>query len=252
MDIRYKGYTIIPNSERQPDGRWLPVADLESDSRGVMTPMPPIRAIPRETRTTRAEADAMAVKMAKVWIEEIERDGAEARVLTDASRPGAASEPPAASPRVVPEHRVQEARVKAPPRPRKAETLSWPRLYEAMGLDLDENVDRFAHLLAVHSFLDRLVTLAVSRTLGDIDTTLAATAALPLVSRVGLAVSLNVVSTAAAASILEVDRARNALVHSRPTRGKPVWDVGGAAASVAQETLRKGLEAAQGLMSALS
>lgn len=250
MDVPYKGYTIIPNSERQPDGRWLPVADLEANSRGVMTPMPPVRAMARETRATRAEADAMAVKMARAWIEGNQREGGAARVLTDASRPGAATEPPAAPPRVVP--RVEEPRVKAPQRPRKADTLSWPRLYEAIGLDSDENVDRFTRLLTVHSLLDRLVTLAVARKLGDIDTTLAATAALPLVSRVGLAVALNVVSAAAAASILEIDRARNGFVHSRPTRGKPAWDVGGAVDSVAQETLRKGLEAAQGLMSALN
>jgi hypothetical protein len=252
VDVPYKGYTIIPNSERQPDGRWLPVADLEANSRGVMTPLPPLRAMARETRATRVEADAMAVKMAKAWIEGIERDGGEARVLTDASRAGAATEPPAAPPRVVPEHRMLEVRVKAPPRPRKADTLSWPRLYEAIGLDSDETVDRFTRLLTVHSFLDRLVTLAVARKLGDIDTTLAATAALPLVSRVGLAVALNVVSAAAAASILEIDRARNGLVHSRPTRGKPAWDVGVFVDSVAQDTLRKGLEAAQGLMSALN
>jgi hypothetical protein len=42
MDIPYKGYTIIPNSERQPDGRWLPVAELEANSRGVVTPKPPL------------------------------------------------------------------------------------------------------------------------------------------------------------------------------------------------------------------
>ena len=251
MDIPYKGYTIIPNSERQPDGRWLPVADLEASSLGVMTPMPPLRAMPRETRATRAEADAMAAKMAKAWIEGVEREGGEARVLTDASRPGAPTETPVATPRVLPEPRVQDARVKAPPRPRKVDTLSWPRLYETIGLDSDESVERFTRLLAVHSFLDRLVTLALARKLMDIETTLATTASLPIVSRVALAVTLNVISPAAAESILEIDRARNGLVHSKPTRGKPAWDVGGVVESVAQETLRKGLEAAQGLMSAL-
>lgn len=243
MDIPYKGHTIIPNSERQPDGRWLPVADLEANSRGVMTPMPPLRAMARETRATRAEADTVAVKMAKAWIEGNEHEGGAAPVLADAS--------PVAPPRVVPEPRVQEARVKAPPRPRKADTLSWPRLYEAIGLDAVESVERFTRLLAVHSFLDRLVTLAVAKKLGDIETTLAATVALPLVSRVALAVALNVVSSAVAENILEIDRARNGLVNARPTRGKPAWDTGDAVDSIPQETLRKGLEAAQGLMSAL-
>jgi hypothetical protein len=41
MDIPYKGYTIVPNSERQPDGRWLPMAELEVSDRGVVTADPP-------------------------------------------------------------------------------------------------------------------------------------------------------------------------------------------------------------------
>src|SRR5260370_41709707 len=73
MDIPYKGYTIIPNSERQPDGRWLPVAELEANSRGVVTPKPPLRATPREIRATRADADAVAGQMAKGGGEERER-----------------------------------------------------------------------------------------------------------------------------------------------------------------------------------
>jgi hypothetical protein len=247
MDIPYKGYTIIPNSERQPDGRWLPVADLEASSRGVVTQRPPLRATPREIRATRADADAVAVKMAKAWIEASERESA--------SRPGAPIEHSVASPRIPPEHRVQEARVKAPPRARKVDTLSWPHLHEAIGLDSDEKVDRFTRLLAVHSLLDRLVTLVLARKLADSDTVLDATASLPIVSRVALALTLSVVSPAAAESILEIDRARNGLVHSKPTRGKPAWDVGGAVESVPQDvydkSLRKGLEAAQSLMSAL-
>ncbi len=239
MDIPYKGYTIIPNSERQPDGRWLPVADLEASSRGVMTPRPPLRAMPQEIRATRADADAVAVKMAKAWIEGSEREGDEARVRTGASRSGA----------------PQDARVKAPPRARRVDTLSWPRLHEAIGLDSDEKVDRFTRLLAVHSLLDRLVTLVLARKLADVETILDATASLPIVSRVALALALNVVSPAAAESILEIDRARNGLVYSKPTPGKPAWDVSDAVESVPQDvhdkSLRKGLEAAQGLMAAL-
>jgi hypothetical protein len=264
MDIPYKGYTIIPNSERQPDGRWLPVADLEADSRGVMTPRPALRAMPQEIRATRADADAVAVKMAKAWIEGSEREGDEARVRTGASRPGAPIENPVAAPRVPPEPRVPEARVKILPRVRKVDTLSWPRLYEVIGLDSDEKVDRFTRLLALHALLDRLVTLVLARKLAaggeskrdaDGDTILEATAALPIASRVALALTLNAVSPGAAESILEIDRARNGLVHAKPTRGKPAWDVGGAVDSVPQDvhdkSLRKGLEAAQGLMAAL-
>src|SRR5216684_8475849 len=220
MDIPYKGYTIIPNSERQPDGRWLPVAELEANSRGVVTPKPPLRATPREIRATRADADAVAVKMAKAWVEESERE---------------------ATPRIPSEQRVQDARVKAPPRARRieAEKLDWPGLHEG---------DRFTRLLAVHSLLDRLVTLVLAAKLAGSESMFDVMAALPISSRVALAVTLNAVPPAAAESILEIDRARNGLVHSKPTPGKPAWDVGGA---VESESLRKGLEAAQGLMTAL-
>jgi hypothetical protein len=221
MDIPYKGYTIIPNSERQPDGRWLPVAELEANSRGVVTPKPPLRATPREIRATRADADAVAVKMAKAWVEESERE---------------------ATPRIPSEQRVQDARVKAPPRARRieAEKLDWPGLHEG---------DRFTRLLAVHSLLDRLVTLVLAtRLAASRESIFDAMASLPISSRVALALTLNVVPPAAAEGILEIDRARNGLVHSKPTPGKPVWDVSGA---VESESLRKGLEAAQGLMTAL-
>jgi hypothetical protein len=60
-----------------------------------------------------------------------------------------------------------------------------------------------------------------------------------------------VLSPAAAESILEIDRARNGLAQSKPARGKPAWDIGAAVERVAPESLRKGLEAAQGLMAAL-
>jgi len=221
MDIPYKGYTIIPNSERQPDGRWLPVAELEANSRGVVTPKPPLRATPREIRATRADADAVAVKMAEAWVEESERE---------------------ATPRIPSEQRVQDARVKAPPRARRieAEKLDWPGLHEG---------DRFTRLLAVHSLLDRLVTLVLAtRLAASRESIFDAMASLPISSRVALALTLNVVPPAAAEGILEIDRARNGLVHSKPTPGKPVWDVSGA---VESESLRKGLEAAQGLMTAL-
>ena len=238
MDIPYKGYTIIPNSERQPDGRWLPVAELEASSRGVVTPKPPLRALPREIKATRADADALAVKMAKAWIEAIERQGDEPRVE---------------------EARLPEARVKAPPRARRVEaekpattdTLDWPRLHEIIG-------DRLTRLLAIHSLLDRLVTLALARKLagaGDVEPVLHATASLPLSSRVALAVTANAIPPATAESILEIDGARHRFVHAKPTRGRPAWDLGGAVESAPQDvhdrTLCKGLEAAQGLMAAL-
>ena len=249
MDIPYKGYTIVPNSERQPDGRWLPVADLQADDRGVLTPRPPLRAAPREIRATRADADAVALKMAKAWIEELEHDEASRAPIGVA----------AATPRISPEPRAQDARVKAAPRVKRieaekrpapaapAETLDWPGLHEA---------DRFTRLLAVHSLLDRLVTVALAARLAASGESIFDTmAALPFPSRVALASTLHVVSDAAAESILEIDRVRNRLVHSRSTPGAPAWDVGGAVESMPQDVLdralRRGFEAAQGLNATL-
>ena len=69
MEITYKGYTIHPNSERQLDGRWLPVAELEIFQGGSVTTKPPLRGKSHEARMTSAEADAAALQMAKTWID---------------------------------------------------------------------------------------------------------------------------------------------------------------------------------------
>ncbi|HTI56710.1 MAG TPA: hypothetical protein VMC04_20920 [Verrucomicrobiae bacterium] len=247
MDIPYKGYTIVPNSERQPDGRWLPVADLQADDRGVLTPRPPLRAEPREIRATRADADAVALKMAKAWIEEIERDGASRAPIEAASTPRISPEPSAQDARVKTAPRVKRIEVEKRAAPAPVETLSWPGLHEA---------DRFTRLLAVHSLLDRLVTVALATRLAASGESIFDTmAALPFPSRVALASTLHVVPDAAAESILEMDRVRNRLVHSKSAPGKPAWDVGGAVESVPQDVLdralRKGFEAAQGLIATL-
>jgi hypothetical protein len=240
MDIPYKGYTIVPNSERQPDGRWLPMADLQADDHGVLTPQPPLRATPRDIRATRADADVLAVKMAKAWIEELERGEASGRPTRSA----------VATPRIPPEPpTTPDARVKTAPRAKRieADTLGWPGLHAA---------DRFTRLLAVHSLLDRLVTLALAgRLAASAESTSDALAALPLSSRVALASTSSALPRGAAESILEIDRMRNRLVHSTPTPGKPTSDVSGAAESIPPDVydrcLRKGFEAAQSLMTAL-
>jgi hypothetical protein len=240
MDVPYKGYTIVPNSERQPDGRWLPVADLQADDHGVLTPQPPLRAAPRDIRATRADADVLAVKMAKAWIEEIERGEASGRPARSA----------VVTPRTSPEPRTApDARVKTAPRTKRveADTLGWPGLHAA---------DRFTRLLAVHSLLDRLVTLALAARLAASGESIAdALATLPLSSRVALASTSSAVPRAAAESILEIDRMRNRLVHSTPTPGKPTWDVSGAAESIPPDVydrcLRKGFETAQSLITML-
>jgi hypothetical protein len=69
METTYKGYTITSNSERQPDGLWLPVAELEMSDGGTAAVKPPLRAKAREARGTRALADEAAVQMAKAWID---------------------------------------------------------------------------------------------------------------------------------------------------------------------------------------
>lgn len=79
METTYKGYTITPNSERQADGRWLPVAELEIVQRGTVTTKPPLRAKALEARMTQAQADAAAVQMAKTWIDASELEAVPGR-----------------------------------------------------------------------------------------------------------------------------------------------------------------------------
>ena len=259
MDIPYKGYTIIPNSERQPDGRWLPVADLQADDRGVATPRPPLRAAAREVRATRAEADAVAVKMAQAWFETTEREGA-LGVPATRDEPAPPDSPPPRARAVEARKRPAPAPIPAPtaapapasvsaaaPAAAPADTLTWP------GLD---DADRFTRLLAVHSLLDRLVTLAVAARLAPGgESVFDDMASMPFATRVALAASLSVVPRAAAESILEIDRARNRLVHSKPIPGKPAWSIGAAVERVPQDahdrSLRKALEVAQGLVATL-
>ena len=201
MEIPYKGYTITPSSERQPDGRWLPVAQLESVQQGIVTANPPIRADSLETRAARADADAVAVKLAKAWIDENEGklppDPAPVEATPPAARPARPpiapeakppapptarpSAPPAARPSAPPatrpaalpaERRPAAARSEVPavrPRPtgdRKraapAERPEWADLCQAVGLDADDKVDRLARVLMTHALLDRLVTLVLA------------------------------------------------------------------------------------------
>jgi hypothetical protein len=282
MDITYRGYTIIPSSERQPDGRWLPVAELEVSYRGVVTPQPPLRATTREMRATRADADAAAVKMARAWIDASEREG----TTTPASTPTASDM--GSSPRVpigteVPSPRTrqetraqerQEARGDAAPRVKAAGDkrrstrfgeLNWADLYQTLGFDSGEKVDRLTRVLVVHFLLDRLVTLVLATKFAssrestkapDVGKALMDIASLPLPVRVDLASMLGVVAPRVAEGILEVHRVRNGLVHLEPTPGKPAWDVSAADEITAQEAcdqgLHRGIEAVQDLMSALS
>lgn len=286
MDIPYKGYTIVPNSERQPDGRWLPMAELEVSDRGVVTADPPLRATSREIRATRADADAAAVKMAKAWIDASERAGTTTRASTpttsDTDRPITVAPAPkvsisiagdVASPWMPQETRAQDARADAATRvkgaddrrrPSPVDKLDWAGVYQAVGLDADEKVDRLTRVLVVHSLLDRLVTLALATKLAssseskaapDIEATLRDIVPLPIPTRVDLASRLGVVAPGVAESIVEVNRVRNSLVHFKPPRGKPGWDMSDADELASQAAcdrcVRKGIEAVQNLMSAL-
>lgn len=283
MDISYRGYTIIPSSERQPDGRWLPVAELEVSYRGVVTSQPPLRATSREMRATRADADSAAVKLARAWIDASEREG----TTTQASTPTASDKDSSLtadpvpkvpirtdvpSPRMRQETRAQEARSDAAPRVRTAgdqrrstplDELNWADLYQAVGFDSDEKADRLTRVLVVHFLLDRLVTLVLATKFAstresteapDIGKTLMDIASLPIPVRVDLASMLGVVAQGVAEGILEVNRVRNGLVHFNPTPGKPTWDVSAADEIASQEacerSLHKGIKAVQDLMSA--
>lgn len=284
MDVPYKGYTITPNSERQPDGRWLPVAELEVSQRGVVTTQPPLRATSREMRANRADADAAAVQMAKAWIDANERDGATIGASTwtaedqdHSTTVGPRVEAPIATPAPAPpipqETRAQDRRADAPARPKVAgdkkrptppDKLSWTRLGQAVGVDSDEKMDRLARVLVVHSLLDRLVTLVLatklaagrdSREAPNIEQALGDIARLPIPTRLDLGSVLGVVAPGIAESIREVDRVRNRLVHFRPTRGKRAGDVSDVEEIASQDACdrctRKGIEAVQDLMSAL-
>lgn len=69
MTIQYKGYIIRPNSHELPDGKWLPVAELEMYHGGSTHVKPPVRAKPHEARMTKVQADQAAIEMAKQWID---------------------------------------------------------------------------------------------------------------------------------------------------------------------------------------
>jgi hypothetical protein len=281
MEIPYKGYTITPSSERQPDGRWLPVAELETVHRGIVTTRPPLRAASREVRASRADADAAAVRMAKVWIDANERapapaDPSPAPARNPARAGRAAPPPPADEVRPVPappEARAPGTRADAVPLSKGAgdekppvspQKLDWAELCQAVGLDSDEKVDRLTRLLVVHSLLDRLVTLVLATKIASsseseaapgIETAVADVAPLPMPARIDLGSALGVVAPAVAESVAEVDRVRSRLAHPKSARGRPPWDVGDieeiASQAACDRCVRKGIQAAHDLISSL-
>lgn len=264
MDVPYRGYTIIPNSERQPDGRWLPVAELELSERGVVTPKPPLRATALETRATRGDADVAAVKMAKAWIDATEREGSAAQPGLpppgdqDRGAPIARDLAPAPRPESA---RPEPARPAPPPTPPESD---WAALCRAVGLDSEDKVGRLSRLLVAQFLLDRLVTVSLAGKLAsssessagrDIGTILNDIVSLPIPARIDLASRLGVIAPGIAESVLDTDRVRNRLLHFKPPRGKPEWDVSApqeiASPEAGDQCVRRGIEAAQGLISAL-
>ncbi len=284
MDIPYKGYTITPNSERQPDGRWLPVAELAVSSHGLVTSKPPLRATPRELRATRAEADAAAVKTAKAWIDAGERErtmprpegtptikGKARSITMDPPRPlpiGSGVAPPRMSRKTPAQDALADAMAgvrgaDGSRRPSPFGEIDWASLYQAVGLDSDEQVELLARVLVVDSLLDRLVTVALATTLvsgsksneaPDISNTLRDIALMPIPTRANLAAILGVVAPAVAESIVEVNRLRNRLVPVKPTRGTAGWGMSDADEIASPDAcfkcLRKGVEAARQLIAA--
>ena len=284
MDVPYKGYTITPKSERQPDGRWLPVAELETSYRGVVTPQPPLRATPRETRAVRSDADTAAIKMAKAWIDANERKGTATREsapsVNDPERSTAVDlrskvpiESGTASPRRPKEIPAQDARpnvaslasvVSDKRNPAPPDKLNWAALYQAVGLDSDEKVERLTRVLVLHSLLDRLITAVLATTLAsrrdakkasNTGKALSDIAPLAIGTRVDLATIVGVAAPGVAESIMEVNRLRNTLVHFKSVPGTVGWNVSEAEEIAShdayEQCMRKGFEAVQALMSAL-
>jgi hypothetical protein len=262
MEIPYKGYTITPSSERQPDGRWLPVAQLETVRRGIVTPSPLVRATSQETRAARADADAMAVKMAKAWIDANEGKPVPVGARGEAGSPAAPldARTPAARPEAAPRAKTTGDRK----RPAPAEKLDWANLRQAVGLDSDEKVDRLTRVLVVHSLLDRLVTLVLATKIAssresaeapDVEKALADIAPLPMPTRIDLGSALGVLAPAVAESVAEVDQVRHKLAQHRPPRAKPPWDVGDIEELTSQAAcdrcVSKAIQAAHDLMSSL-
>src|SRR6266851_3909588 len=244
MEIPYKGYTITPSSERQPDGRWLPVAQLETVRRGIVTPSPLVRATSQETRAARADADAMAVKMAKAWIDANEGKPVPVGARGEAGSP--AAPPDARTPAARPEAAPQAKTTGDRKRPAPAEQLDWANLRQAVGLDSDEKVDRLTRVLVVHSLLDRLVTLVLATKIASSRESAEA----PDVEK-----ALADIAPAVAESVAEVDQVRHKLAQHRPPRAKPPWDVGDIEELTSQAAcdrcVSKAIQAAHDLMSSL-
>jgi hypothetical protein len=263
MEIPYKGYTITPSSERQPDGRWLPVAQLETVRQGIATPSPPVRAASQETRAARGDADAMAVKLAKAWIDANEREPIPVSASREPESP--AAPPQARPPAAQPEAAAPRAKATGDrKRPAPTEKLDWADLRQAVGLDSDEKMDRLARVLVVHSLLDRLVTLVLATKIAssrespeapNVEKTLADIAPLPMPTRIDLGSALGVFAPAVVESVAELDRVRHKLAQHRPPRAKPPWDVGDIEELTSQAAcdrcVSKAIQAAQDLMSSL-
>ncbi len=70
MNEDYKGYRITPNSSELPNGKWLPVAELEIHSGERVIVKPTVRAPDEHAKATKEEADQYALLMAQKWIDE--------------------------------------------------------------------------------------------------------------------------------------------------------------------------------------
>jgi hypothetical protein len=148
--------------------------------------------------------------------------------------------------------------------PKPYDNVDWDRLYRSIGLDSVEMRSRLIRMLVVHSLLDRLLTLLVAMKVSssseaseavDIEKALQDVAPLPMPTRVDRGVALGVITPSVAGSIAEFNRMRNHVVHFKPRRGKPAWDMSDAdviaSEAACNRCLRNGIEAAQALMASL-
>ena len=142
--------------------------------------------------------------------------------------------------------------------PTSFENLDWSGLFQTVGLDSPEKIDRLNRLLVVHLLIDRLLTLVLAAKLAtcsavaepDTERLILNNAGRAIPDRTELAVDLGLVERGAADKILRVNTARNRLVHFKPKRGFTHWNLD-EAEIISQEAsdgrLREGIEAMQAL-----
>jgi hypothetical protein len=142
--------------------------------------------------------------------------------------------------------------------PKAVEALDWPRVFQSVGLDSPEKIERLNRLLVVHLLIDRLLTLALAAKLAscssaaepDIDKIVVDNATRPIPDRAEAVYDLGLIDRDMADKILRVNAVRNRLVHFKPKRDVNRWNLD-EAEIISQEAsdsrVKEGIEAVQAL-----